>query len=117
MATKHTKAKKQITKDSRVSMTIDIPTELEAELIKRAKEMKMHPAEYVSRILEEIFLQGQIERMIEKKMDQAFEPFIFQLTTAIAEIEKMKRISKRVLEDPSADIVTIIREVEEERRN
>lgn len=117
MATKNTKAKKQIKKDSRVSITIDITTELEAELIKRAKEMKMNAAEYTSRILEEIVLEEQIEQMIEQKLYETFEPFIFQLTTATAEIEKMKRISKRVLEDPSADIVTIIKEVEEERRN
>lgn len=117
MAIKNTKAKKQITKDGRVSMTIDITTELKAALIKRAKEMKMNPTKYASLVLEQVVLQKQIERMIEQKMDQAFEPFIFLLTTATAEIEKTNHILKRVLENPSADIVTIIKEVEEERRN
>ena len=116
-ARKDTRRKKRNWKEGRVPITIEMTAKTKAKLVKRAKQMGISTAELSSLILERMVLENRVRETARKKIESVSDPYMFELVDIASQIEKTNRVLKRVLDNPSADIEALMKEVEEERQN
>jgi hypothetical protein len=64
-----------------------------------------------------VVLENRVRETARKKIESVSDPYMFELADIASQIEKTNRVLKRVLDNPSADIEALMKEVEEERQN
>ena len=79
--------------------------------------MGMSTAELSSLILERMVLENRVRETARKKIESVSDPYLLELVNTALQIEKTNRVLKRVVDNPSADIEALMKEVEEERQN
>ena len=74
--------------------------------------------ECTSLLLGQAVLQKMISKeAVDKELERISAPLIFQAADAAASARQIKRILKRALDNPSEDIETIVKQVEEDDSN
>ena len=116
-ARKDTRRKKRNWKEGRVPITIEMTAKTKAKLVKKAKQMGMSTAELSSLILERMVLENKRRETVRQEIKSGLDAYMFELADIASQIEKTNRVLKRVLDNPSADIEALMKEVEEERQN
>ena len=91
-----------------------IPTEVKVELGKEAKKQGMSFTAFLSLLMERAILQKQIEETVKKELDTLFAPYMFHFAKIASKNRQTKRILTRLRDNPSEDIDTIAKQIEEE---
>jgi len=94
-----------------------ITPELQGKLMRRAKQEGMSFTEFTSLLMEQAVAQKMIIEAVDTELERIYAPIIFQAAEAAACARHIKRILKRALDNPSEDIVTIVKQVEEDDSN
>ncbi len=109
--------RKRFSRKRRVPITLRITPELQGKLMQRAKQEGMSFTELTSLLMEQGVLQNMIKEAVDKELERISAPLIFQAAKVASQTRQTNRILRRVLDNPSEDIATIVEQVEEDDSN
>jgi hypothetical protein len=86
--------------------------------MQRAKQEGMSFTECTSLLMGQAVLQKMISKeAVDKELERISAPLIFQAAKVASQTRQTNRILRRVLDNPSEDIATIVEQVEEDDSN
>ena len=117
MAATRTFPQKRFSRKGRIPTTIGITPALKANLARLAKQEGMSLTAFTSLVMEQIVFENTIKEAVDKELEHTIAPLIFLAAESASQARQTNRILRRVLEDPTEDIETIVKQVEEEAIN
>ncbi len=108
----------RLSRKGKTPLYFRISPELKARLTKKAEEEGMSITAYASQLIQNgVQAELAMEKKIEETVKQEMEPFHSLLLEQASRTSRILRVLKRAVENPSEDIETIKKKVEEESIN